>query len=343
MIRSHRMQFSQRDLFTYRIAIMCIVLALHAVVLTFGFSESSRPTIAKPVRKVAVQTIRLSPAQHPPTRAASEISREIADRETLPTPKEIVLEAEQKNLEIKPLNIEKPEKKPAPVIKTEPKKEIPKPASVKKTEPKKVEPLKKPVPVKQPAKPVAKTTVKPAPVKAAPVKTAPDPKIEERKRQEEKIQEEKRAELDKRQREVREKLSRLKEFKETNGKIASASGEQMKNSPALPERVSRLEIDSPASVNFDRTEGFGSVEATYRDKVHQLLQKALVLPAHGAVEIKLTLSKTGKVSKVEIVKSRNGQNSAYIQRVLPGLVFPSFDRSFENSSEYTFSVTLDNG
>lgn len=87
-------------------------------------------------------------------------------------------------------------------------------------------------------------------------------------------------------------------------------------------------------------EGQSSGELSYRDELACRLQLLLKLPESGTVQIKLTLSKTGKFVKLTIANSPSGANRKYIEKTLPSLTLPSFGDQFGGAAEHTFSITL---
>jgi len=87
-------------------------------------------------------------------------------------------------------------------------------------------------------------------------------------------------------------------------------------------------------------EGQSSGELSYRDELACRLQLLLKLPESGKVQIKLTLSKTGKFVKLTVANSPSGANRNYIEKTLPTLSLPSFGEQFGGAAEHTFSITL---
>ncbi|QLH36449.1 MAG: hypothetical protein HWD61_10185 [Parachlamydiaceae bacterium] len=108
---------------------------------------------------------------------------------------------------------------------------------------------------------------------------------------------------------------------------------------AAPAAITSLQIDAlPSNSGSPLTSG----EANYRDELASRLKLMLKLPEHGDVQLKLTLDRSGKVTKVNIVKTASQANRSYVEKSLPALKFPSFGNHFENMSEYTFIIQLSN-
>lgn len=78
----------------------------------------------------------------------------------------------------------------------------------------------------------------------------------------------------------------------------------------------------------------------YRDELVSRLQMMLKLPERGEVRIKLTLSKTGKFVKLEILSPSGGLNRKYVENSLPSIQFPAFGRELGNAIESSFNITL---
>lgn len=294
--------------------------------------------------------------------------------EPIPTPKE-----EPKEIVLPPPPPPPPPEPVAPPPPAPPKKENPpaKPAP-KKTVPAKPAPKqeKKPAPVKKPVAPAPK----PDPEKAKQAKAAEAEKKKqqelkaqqtlekkqkeaeaEKKRQEElakkeaerKRQLELEAEIErKRQEEIaaREKArcqsllakaqENLAKNKESRDKDSAAPSLNLQNT-SIPTIIGNLQIDS-LSIDFKDMANWSAKEVSYSDEVAQILRGALKLPEYGSIKIELTISKTGKVEKVKIVSSESAKNKQYIEQKVSGLHFPSFGNRFQDNSQCTFSVTLNN-
>lgn len=83
-------------------------------------------------------------------------------------------------------------------------------------------------------------------------------------------------------------------------------------------------------------------EIGYKDELAMKLKQSLTLPEEGEVQIKLTLTRTGKVTKVLIMAAKSDKNKMYIETNLPKLTFPPFGKYFGSSDQFTFQLTLTN-
>jgi colicin import membrane protein len=248
------------------------------------------------------------------------------------------------------------------------KKEIsPQPASPPKKEvkePQKTPSIKKTAPVKKPIKPVKKST------KSETTKVKSSAELEKKKRQQEKADAEKRqqeaekkrqqerAETEKkrqqelaaaqeaaRQREttlLNKAKENLAKIGETRDKISSSSTSLSLETTTLPKEIGSLQVDALPVGEVGTIGEWGSKEMNYSDEVASRLKMALRLPDYGAVKIKLTLDRTGKVLKVETVQSESNKNRSYVESKIPSLLFPSFGQRFPGVSQNTFVITLQN-
>jgi hypothetical protein len=262
----------------------------------------------KVVGKVVVQNVTLSP---PKSMAATV---------TAPVPSSAVAAAPKKE-------VEKPKKQPEKVAAKEPKKPEPKkdPKPVAKTESKKEE--KKPAkPMakedKKSPKPVAKADPKPAPKKVpkAVAKEAPDPMI--KKLEEESMTPEDFALLQA----AKQSIAKISKNNDKSSEIASAS--------SLP-NVSQLEISVPSSADSSAEEDF------YQGDLVRRLQLLLRLPEKGAVTVKVSVTREGKVTGVEIVSSASTRNSDYISTELPKITFQPFGSRFPGEATKIFTLTFE--
>ena len=112
---------------------------------------------------------------------------------------------------------------------------------------------------------------------------------------------------------------------------------------ALPKALGTLQVDAlPLEVPGGASGDWGAKETSYSGEVASRLKKALKLPDYGAVKIKLTLDRSGKVVKLEIVQSESRKNKAYVESKIPTLLFPPFGQRFKDVSQNTFVITLQN-
>lgn len=107
----------------------------------------------------------------------------------------------------------------------------------------------------------------------------------------------------------------------------------------LPTSINSLQSDL---IQFDNSAGLTAREMGYREELAGRLRLSLRLPEYGAVKIKLTLERNGKVAKLTVVSAESQANKKYIEKVVPTLTFPSFRDNFSKLSQYTFQITLNN-
>ncbi|MCE2982185.1 MAG: hypothetical protein LW832_01340 [Parachlamydia sp.] len=125
---------------------------------------------------------------------------------------------------------------------------------------------------------------------------------------------------------------------ETRQQISKASSLPLDN-PAAPSPSLELQIDSlPASGQA----GLPGPQNSYHHEIALKLKTNLRLPDYGSVKIKLTLEASGKVTRLEVLSAESEKNRAYVEKSVASLLFPHFGRHFNEASEYTFFVTLNN-
>lgn len=115
------------------------------------------------------------------------------------------------------------------------------------------------------------------------------------------------------------------------------------------ERLNRLGKSSKSidqakgveSLKIDSIEG-GAEDQGYYSQLAACLRQNLRLPEFGEVRVHLTIDCMGKAIRVKIVNSQNENNRRYVEKVLPKVGFPPFDKAFKNEKEHTFSITLAN-
>lgn len=323
----------------------------------------------KPKAKVVVQTIALNPQTVSKPILATLDKEQISQSIPQAPASEKSIVAEKKE-----------EKKPAPIPqKKEPPKEV---SNIPKNEPKKKsEPIKKP-PVKKKeepkkAPPKNKTLPPPPKVNKEPKKQEPPKKVIPKKTDELKIAEEKRTALEKKKQEEKVALEKkrteekiaaekrkaaelqaaidkenailvkakesLSKMGETRGKLETVSKSSVDLTRSqTPQILGSLQIEALAFADKGTSSTFGVKEMRYSDGVAYRLKSSLRLPEYGAVKIKLTLSRAGKVEKVETVHSESRKNKSYVEEKVKNILFSSFGNEFPGASEMTFAITLQN-
>ena len=226
-----------------------------------------------------------------------------------PNKKVVVRTIAPKSLEKKPIAAAPPAAKPAP---PQPKKE---PAPPVKKPP---APEKKPTAKKPPQKPAPKKTSAPAKKPAPEKKKAPPP-----------------APAPKLSLEIPDEL--LRELEESIAKI------DQKRDNLYPEKT----LQTPKAIRLDAPT-FGSKlvyeeESTgYKENLISYLHQTLNLPEHGEVKIQLTLRPDGSVVKLVVLKTESEKNRIYLEKSLPLLRFPIFDKASAQKKEQTFILTFCN-
>ncbi len=229
------------------------------------------------------------------------------------------------------------EEKPKPK-KEEPKKVPPKQQAVVRKETKKKAPVaeKKAAPKKNET-PVAK---KPAPKPASPSKQEPSAGIVQEKKPSGPPQPtaEEIAAQKKQQSLIAQAKENIAKIGQSRDKGALTATSGLPEGPSL-HRLESLHIDA---LPTDNGVNFTPQESNYRDELASRLKLLLSLPEYGEVKIKLTLDRSGKVSKVEVVKAENNANKKYVEKTLPTLKFPPFGNYFGDAENYTFLISLRN-
>lgn len=133
----------------------------------------------------------------------------------------------------------------------------------------------------------------------------------------------------------------LAKMSETRDKISTSSSASLK-STSLPKELGSLQVDAMPIGDAGNASDWGTKEASYSDDIAYRLKMALRLPDYGTVKIKLTLDRTGKVLKVEIVQSESNKNKGYVENKIPTLLFPSFGQRFQGVAQNTFVISLQN-
>lgn len=174
--------------------------------------------------------------------------------------------------------------------------------------------------------------------------------IERKKQQEAEAERKRKQEIAAAQETARQKeqalLAKAKEtlakMGETRDKISSSSSSVNLEAAALPQELGDLQVDALKLGEMGSSGEWGTKEMSYSDEVAYRLKMALRFPDYGAVKIKLTLDRTGRVVKVETIQSESSKNQAYVESKIPTLLFPSFGQRFQGVSQNTFVFTLQN-
>lgn len=132
-----------------------------------------------------------------------------------------------------------------------------------------------------------------------------------------------------------EKTAALKKARESLAKIER-----------LPHKSQDVPVESVATVpelrSEKRTREQSQEQSSYRDELVRRLRLLLRLPDYGAVQVEVTLSKSGQVQHIEILSSASRLNRAYVESTLPTVRFASFSGELAGLKEKTFLLTLEN-
>lgn len=329
------------------------VIGIHLVVIMFNSVHFSSTEKKIPRPQVVVKTVQLSPRLEPmvalPFHTPS-IEIEIAPTPPMPapapTPPPVVISAPV-------IPSQPPPPLPPAVVAQQPKPTkpveapLPPPAPVKKAESKPAPP--KPIPAPAPAKKPAAV----APVKKVESAPKPKPEIDKKAQEAEKARQEALAEATRIQQQkmaaaeesarqkqqqllskVQESLAKRSETKDKKSQIASLN----LTDSQLPPQIHQLQIDSLPTLTGAT---LNSQAVNYQTSLLSRLQKELTLPDYGAIKVKLTLAKSGKVIKVEATSSSE-KNRSYLEKTLPALHFSPFGLHFDGAEEYTFNLHFQN-
>lgn len=300
-----------------RIWIGAVVLAalLHAtlVLLVTGWTpvEQKRKT----VQHVKVHTVQLNPSP-----VVIQPLSQIAD--ILPPIEKPVSPVEEIVSEPKAQEVKQEDKKPKAAPVPTPAKKVaekapPKPAPKKTASP----------------KPEPKKEVKPKPSKPKPqVEVAPKNSNEEKPRT-----------IDpQKQKALQEKLASLKESQSKMQAITSEKSVALSSS-SLPKQIATLHSDTVTIEEIGRLPTWGAKESTYHDKIVEFLRKNLKLQEKGAVKLRVTINRSGKITAQAVIRSDSRKNQEFVLKALSSLSFPPFEEEqFKGATDYTVMITLDN-
>lgn len=85
-----------------------------------------------------------------------------------------------------------------------------------------------------------------------------------------------------------------------------------------------------------------SLSAGYEEELVTRLRLLLRLPEYGAVRVAMTLNRKGQVQKIAVLAAESLKNQEYIEKTLPGIVFPGFLAHFEGEEQHEFVLSLSN-
>ncbi len=305
-------------------------------------TEESMKPIAQPVEEKR-ETV---PPQVPDITVVEDLKPVAAERSKEEKPPEdppiSTSEKQSKPPAIPPLVKKKLEPKPISVLE--------KNKTVKNANPKNPTP-KNPAPKKNPpkknTKPAPKTTEKiakaPPPIKKKEV-AVKDTKAMERERKEAEALKLRQEEESLKARQEAENLKRrqklVAEAKEKLSKMntqAFPSNEKTEESK-VPHPITSLHIESQGTSSNEKVT---DVERSYLQELSDRLQQQLKFPEYGDVKLELTLERSGKMIKVNIIYAHSALNRKCVEKKLPTLSLPPFGACFKADTR-TFVIILKN-
>lgn len=237
----------------------------------------------------------------------------------LTEPVEVTPQVESPKVEEAPIEEPQPEEKkpePTPEPKSSSKKQ---PNSEKKAEPKKPK-----------ASPKPKTT---APKKeSAPKKNTEVNKASEKKKQAEA------AALKEKQQNIQAALDSLNKASSKSKALVAVATEQISS----VKQVGALESEHLQTISCEGVQAYASKEAHYVSELIRRLKLALTLPEYGEVRVKMTLSRSGSITQLSVLKSSSAMNKKLVEQKLKGLTFAAFGASFAGEDSHTFTLILSN-
>jgi len=126
----------------------------------------------------------------------------------------------------------------------------------------------------------------------------------------------------------------LKELEQTLAKI-----EQKQKAPesiiplTVPKAIEELHIDQmPESLPIGET--------SYLSLLVQSLRETLELPEDGRVRVQVTVLKSGRVEKVQVLYAESENNKCYLERELIHMTLPPFSDELAGKMQHTFTLNF---
>jgi protein TonB len=133
---------------------------------------------------------------------------------------------------------------------------------------------------------------------------------------------------------VKKNQTVLKELQETLAKIEQKQTLQEKAIPLVyPKKIQELSIDYI-------TETPSPEEASYLPLLVHALKTHLELPEEGKVRIQLTVLKSGRVEKVQVLYAESENNKTYLQHKLIHMELPPFSNELAGKVKHTFTLNF---
>lgn len=359
MIRAWPYQQHKDDRTLFYIALVVIVMHLVLVISSMFLEGEPLPKVVKErlvvktinlkqeriapapmVKPIAIETVPSKPIVVEPTLAAPppqevEIKKVEAEEPvptpTTPAPEPISIEKTKLTApkpEVKPPQpkkaVEKPKAKTTPQSKPKPKAPSAKKAETSKKLPTKSSSTAKTANKSTFAKKESGAGSTTAAKKPAPAVPKPDPVAEAAK--------EKRRQL---LANVQKSINKV----DRSGTFNSTSAASKAISTAMPATIDVLQVEA---LPIFGEEQLTPLEVSYYEELAHRLKLLLRLPEYGEVVVKLTLDRAGKFMNVVSVGSKSEANKSYIEKALPTLKYPSFNKNFQGLDQYTFVLSLSN-
>ncbi len=329
----------------------------HSIALVCLLFWNAHSHISKP-KTLLVQTVRVKEFQ--PVAVQQKPAPKQAEPIAPPEPEVAVAEPviaepiveEPKIEEPAPIDESKPqeEKKPDEVKQEEVKQE-----EVKQEEPQKPQPKKeqKPAPKKKkpdPAKNAKPKTDTSSNKKAADAKKQAQIKADKSKADKAKADkvkadkakaaaEQAKAAADKlKQQNIQAALESLNKSSSKSKALVAVASEQI----STVSKVGALESEHLQTISCEGVEAYATKEALYVSELIRRLKLALKLPEYGEVRVKMTLSRSGSVTQLSVLKSSSSINKKLVEQKLKGLTFAAFGASFAKEESHTFTLILSN-
>src|SRR3984957_5366248 len=102
------------------------------------------------------------------------------------------------------------------------------------------------------------------------------------------------------------------------------------------------EVKEIAALHINSVEILSASENGYYGALIGCLKSNLKLPEVGDVKVRLTVERSGKVRKIEILESKNQKNRSYLEKQLTKISLPPFGLNFKGEEHRTFTLTLTN-
>jgi len=138
--------------------------------------------------------------------------------------------------------------------------------------------------------------------------------------------------------EVKRKGALLQQAKETVAKIPPSED---KIGAKYGQQTSKISDAAPLQT-FQMSDFEGHPELSYSDALAHALQRQLCLPEYGRVEVALTISCSGGVVRIVVVKAESERNRAYLLEAIPKVILPSFGAYCLRKEEKMFTIALNN-